>query len=127
MTNKKYKVIFWISTVLLTILLLFSVGNYIFNNEIFSAIFIKLGYPSYLIYPLSLLKILGLITIWTKNSKTLKEWAYAGFFFNFTLAISAHLNINDGAFPFPLIALILLLTSYYTEKKAFRRDESVLE
>ena len=122
MANKKYKVIYWVSTGLLTVLILFSAGNYIFNNEAFSEIFTTLGYPTYIIYPLAIAKLLGLLAIWTKKSKTLKEWAYAGFFFDFVLAIFAHLNVNDGAFPFPLIALILLMTSYFTEKKAFNKD-----
>jgi len=124
MAHKKHKIIYWVSTGLFTVLILFSAGNYIFNTKIFSEIFITLGYPIYIIYPLAIAKILGLLAIWIKKSRTLKEWAYAGFFFDFILAIGAHLNVNDGAFPFPLVALILLLTSYISEKKAY---ESIMK
>ena len=51
--------------------------------------FTQLGYPAYLIYPFATAKLLGLVAIWTKKSETLKEWAYAGFTFDFLLAISA--------------------------------------
>ncbi len=36
--------------------------------------------------------ILGLIAIWSNKSATLKEWAYAGFFFNFVLAFLAEVH-----------------------------------
>ena len=77
----------------------------------------KLGFPTYIIYPLAIAKILGLVAIWTKKSETLKEWAYAGFFFNFLLAATAHININDGEFAPALVAMVLLFVSYFFEKK----------
>ena len=81
------------------------------------ATFTKLGFPAYIIYPLAMAKILGLIAIWTNKSKTLKEWAYAGFFFDFVLAASAHININDGEFGAAVFAMILLLLSYNLNNK----------
>ncbi|TNE51056.1 MAG: DoxX family protein [Deltaproteobacteria bacterium] len=78
--------------------------------------FTKLGYPTYIIYPLAVVKILGLIAIWTKKSQRLKEWAYAGFFFDLVLAISAHIAVQDGEFAPAVVALVLLLTSYFSEQ-----------
>ena len=109
------KAIYWFSTVLLTLLMLFSVGNYIFNYTTFSHIFNKLGYPTDLIYLLSVAKIMGLFAIWSNKSKTLLEWAYAGFFFDFILAIIAHIRIDGGFIP-ALIAIALLFTSYFSGK-----------
>lgn len=80
--------------------------------------FTSLGFPTYIIYPLAIAKILGLIAIWTGRSRTLKEWAYAGFFFDFVLAASAHLQIADGDHMAALIAIVLLLVSYYTYSKS---------
>jgi hypothetical protein len=62
-------------------------------------------------------KLLGLIVIWQTKFKTIKEWAYAGFFFNVVLAFFAHFMIGDGEQGAALIGLILLLTSYYFSKK----------
>jgi hypothetical protein len=62
---------------------------------------------------------LGVIAILSKQSKTLKEWAYAGFFFDFLLALSAHLNVGDGEFIPATVAIILLFVSYFLDKKLF--------
>lgn len=117
MNSKTIKIIYLTSTGLLSLLMLFSAGMEFFNNEEMTQEFVKLGFPPYLIYPLGIAKILGLIAIWTKKSNTLKEWAYAGFFFNFLLASSAHINIGDGKAAPAFAAIILLLVSYIFEKK----------
>lgn len=117
MNNKRNKIIYLVSTVLLTLLMGVSVGNYIFNHEMVSERITDLGFPTYLIYLMAIAKTLGLIAIWTKKNQTLKEWAYAGFFFNLVLAIIAHLGVGDGEFAPPLVGLVLLLASYFSEKK----------
>jgi len=117
MSTKSNKTIYLISTGLLTLLMLFSAGMYIFNYEMVSETFLKLGYPSYIIYPLAIAKILGLIAIWFIKSKTIKEWAYAGFFFDFVLAFFAHYMIEDGEHLFALVAIALLLVSHFFGKK----------
>ena len=111
------RIIYYVSTGLLTALMLMSAGMYFFNHGMVAETFQSLGYPTYIIYPLAIAKILGLIGIWTKKSDTLKEWAYAGFFFDFVLALSAHLHVKDGEFLPALIAIILLMLSYTFEKK----------
>lgn len=111
------KITNYISTGLFTLLMLFSAGMYIFNNADIVTEFEKLGFPTYIIYPLAVLKIAGLAVIWFSKNKTLKEWAYAGFFFNILLAFSAHININDGEFPGAIIAFVLFAVSYYSNKK----------
>jgi hypothetical protein len=68
---------------------------------------------------LAIAKIAGVITLLTRFHSTLKEWAYAGFFFNFLLAAGAHLSAGDGEAGAAFVALVLLLTSYFLEKKAF--------
>ncbi|WP_297798502.1 DoxX family protein [uncultured Eudoraea sp.] len=117
MNRKRNRIIYYLATGLLTVLMLLSAGMYFLNHEMVAETFSKLGYPSYIIYPLAIAKILGLIAIWSKKSNPLKEWAYAGFFFDFVLALSAHLHINDGEFGGALVAIILLLVSYVYEKK----------
>ena len=115
--NKRDKFIYWGVTGLLTALMLMSAGMYFLQHDFVSETFTKLGFPTYIIYPLAILKILGLIAIWTKKSPMLKEWAYAGFFFDFLLALSAHININDGEYLPSAIAIVLLLVSYFFEKR----------
>jgi len=114
---KTNKIIYWVSTGLLTAMMLMSAGMYVFNNEAISEVFAGLGYPAYIIYPLAIAKVLGLLAIWLDKSKSLKEWAYAGFFFDFVLAFFAHWMINDGEFGGALVALVLLFVSYFFWKK----------
>ena len=80
------KILFWVSTGILTLIMCFSVYNYLFNHGMIVGFFKNMGYPTYLIYPMATAKILGLVAIWGNFPKPLKEWAYAGFFFNATLA-----------------------------------------
>ncbi|MEN8929128.1 MAG: DoxX family protein [Flavobacteriales bacterium] len=114
---KSKKTIYYIFTALLSIMMILSSGMYLFNNEEVVLEFQKVGFPTYIIYPLAFFKIAGLIVLWFVKNKSLKEWAYAGFFFNFLLALSAHINVNDGDFPGAIIALVLLAGSYFSYKK----------
>jgi len=117
MKQKRSKIIYWVATGLLTAMMLMTVGMYFFAYEETRITFSKLGVPSYVIYPLAILKILGLAAILTKKSKILKDLAYAGFFLDFALAISVNLYAKDGEFISPTVAVILLITSYIFEKR----------
>lgn len=117
MTTRTNKTIYWISTGLLSLMMLMSVSMYFFNHAEVSETFTKLGYPTYIIYPLAIAKLLGLVAIWTNKIKALKDWAYAGFFFDFILAFGAHFMIKDGGHMPALVALVLLLVSYWYSKK----------
>ncbi len=116
---KRDKIIYWVATGLLSLMMLGSAGMYLFNTAEVSTVFTTLGYPTHIIYPLAIAKILGLVAILTKRSATLKEWAYAGFTFDFLLAIAGHLYVKDGEFVGALMALVLLTVSYYFDKRVF--------
>ncbi|MGB1247518.1 MAG: DoxX family protein [Chitinophagales bacterium] len=117
MNNKTTKIVFYVSTGLMTLLMLMSVGMYFFNYQEVSATFETLGYPSYVIYPLAVLKLAGLAVIWYKGLPSLREWAYAGFFFDFVLAFFAHVMVADGEYIPALVAIVLLFVSYFSSKK----------
>lgn len=114
---KRNKIIYLVSTGLLSLLLLFSAGMYILNNEAVKGMFIGFGYPTYIIYPLAIAKLLGVFALWNPKFKSIKEWAYAGFFFDFVLAFFAHKMINDGEEFGAIIALVLLSLSYVFNKR----------
>ena len=110
------KIIYFITKALFTALMLFSVSMYLSETEMIAGAFANFGYPTYLVYPLAIAKILGLIILWQNKFKTLKEWVYAGFVYNVSLAFFAHTMIQDGEFLFALIATILIVTNYITYK-----------
>jgi hypothetical protein len=113
---KTIKITNWISTGLLSAMLIMSAAMYVFDNDTVSAMFESFGYPTYIIYALALAKVLAVITFWTPNMPKLKEWAYSALFFEFILAFFAHFMIDDnpaGA----AMAIVLLLVSYFTYQK----------
>jgi hypothetical protein len=118
MNGKTLRIVFRLATGLLTVIVLMFVGNAIFNREMFAHRFASMGYPTYIIYPLVVAKILGLVAIWSNQSRILKEWAYAGFFFNFVLAFLAELKAPDGEYFSTPIALACLIVSYYCGSKS---------
>lgn len=114
---KRDKIIYYVATGLLTLLMLFSVSMYFFKHDDVAAMFKNFGYPTYIIYPYAVVKLLGLFAIWNPNFKIIKEWAYAGFFFAFILAFFSHFMIGDGEHTGALMALILLIMSYIFSKR----------
>ncbi len=118
MKNKNL-IIYRIVTGLFSAFMLLSASFYLFQNEVAVEAYTKLGFPTYIIYPLAILKILGVVAIWSRKSELLKEWAYAGFFFNLSLGVSAHINVGDGDFAGALMGLVLLLVSYVYHRKLY--------
>ena len=114
---KRNKIIHYVSTGLLSLLLLFSAGMYIFNHEDVVIMFKNFGYPTYIIYPYAIAKLFGIFALWNPNFDKIKEWAYAGFFFAFILAFFAHIMIGDGEQMGSILAMILLIVSYIFNKK----------
>lgn len=115
--TKYFKIAYWVFTVLFCAIMLYSANMYFNHYEMVKGFFESLGYPTYLIYPLAILKIIGVITILSNFNKTLREWAYAAFFFEVVLAFFAHYMVKDGAQGTAVVAIILLLISYLLGKK----------
>ena len=116
---KFMKIAYWIVTGLLSLMMLGSAGMYIFNHAGVVEIMQSLHFPPYIVYPLAAAKILGVLAILTRKSKTLTEWAYAGFFFDFLLAASAHYFAGVPSPLLAIVALILLLISYTLGRKIY--------
>jgi hypothetical protein len=115
--NKKDFIIYRIVTGVFTAHMLMTIVIYFFNYDMVAEMFTSLGVSPSIIYPLAVVKMLGLIAIWTNKSRILKELAYAGFALDFILAASAHLIANDGGFVPPLVAMAFLITSFVYHRK----------
>ena len=57
----------------------------------------RLGYPPYIIPALGLGKALAILAILWPGRPRLKEWAYAGIFFNMVGAAVSHVAVRDPA------------------------------
>src|SRR5262245_61114645 len=58
---------------------------------------IQLGYPVYFVMILGFWKLLGSVALLIPRFPRVKEWAYAGIFFNMTGAAVSHLVCQDAA------------------------------
>ncbi len=115
----KNKVIYWLATAIFCGIMLFSATMYFTKYEMVKGFFVALGYPIYIIYPLATVKILGVIAIVSKKSQLLKEWAYAGFFFDGMFAATAHFYAKDGGHVMALAVVLMLIISRIYEEKVF--------
>ena len=74
---------------------------------------IALGYPLFLMKILGAAKILGGIAILSGKLPKMKEWAYAGFSFDFLGATASHILTGDVTYAlFPFVFFLLLIVSY---------------
>ena len=74
----------------------------------------KLGYPAYIIPVLGLGKVLAILAILWPGFPRLKEWAYAGFFFDLTAAAVSRAAVGDSVADIvaPLVFLALVVASW---------------
>ena len=111
---KTNKIIFWTSTILI---FLFEgvMPALTSQTELAKEGIRHLGYPEYFGNALVVFKILGVIILVVPQiPKRSKEWAYAGFTFDFLFASISHYSVDGLDFQtfFPLIVLAILMVSY---------------
>ena len=111
--NKTNRIIYWVATGLVCAMMLGSASMYFIKYEEIVGVFKSLGHPAHVIYPLAIAKFLGVLAILSDKSKLLKEWAYAGIFFDFLLAFGAHIAAGDNEWAGAVVAAVLLLVSRY--------------
>ncbi|MFT4565753.1 MAG: hypothetical protein ACI9FN_000706 [Saprospiraceae bacterium] len=114
------KIIYWVSTGLMCALFAFSAGMYFLNYDQIVEVFGQLGFPAWVVYPLAIVKVLGIVAILSKQSKMLKEWAYAGFFFDAFFAFGAHHYAQDGEGVPAIIGIVLVIISRIYDGKLYR-------
>ena len=87
-----------------------------------------LGYPPYIVMILGPFKIMGAIVLAVPGLRRLKEWAYAGFFFDFSGAFLSHVYNGDTIdliMP-AAIATCVLLGSYFLRPESRRLPGPIL-
>ena len=115
-SGKLQKILYWLSTGVIFLLLGWSVFGYVFLHDMMAGFFIKFGYPTYIIYPLAGLKLLALLILITNKYNNLKEMVYGAYFINMLLATSAHMSVGDTPYH-AYLGLIALITSYALSNK----------
>ena len=113
------KIIYWIATAICCGIMLFSAQMYFLKYEMVKGFFKSLNYPTYIVYPIAIAKALGIVAILSNKSKWLKEWAYAGFFFDAALAFAAHYQAGQGFSPMPIAVIVSVIVSRIYWKKVW--------
>jgi hypothetical protein len=82
--------------------------------EYVRSVFNELGYPLYLLFILGAWKLPCAITLLVPRFPRLKEWAYAGAFFNYSGAAASHFLHHDGPRKWlgPFVFAVLTLGSW---------------
>jgi len=126
MTTRATDITYWISTCIFAALMIFSAsGGLQPSKPAIQLIHDSLGYPVYFIPFISVAKLIGCAVILIPGlNRSLKEWAYAGLFFDLAGAIYSGIA-SSGRFD-PLILTMLIwiapgVISYYCWHKKLKK------
>ncbi|HEX5023678.1 MAG TPA: DoxX family protein [Agriterribacter sp.] len=119
---KKTKIAYWIITGIFTAFMLFSAVPDLLLSPDAVTMITGLGYPKYFVAFIGAAKVLGVIAVLVPGFNRLKEWAYAGLFFD--LFGAAYSAIAMEGFHLPIAFFILpvgfLFLSYFLWHKLER-------
>jgi hypothetical protein len=113
---KRTAALYWIFTILFAALMAFSaIGGIKPSEDAIKLLHDALGYPVYFIRFISIAKLLGIIAILIPGLNKIKEWAYAGLFFDLASAIYSNIAVGgvDPRLTFLLIWVAAGVLSYY--------------
>jgi len=114
MSTSARTIAFWVTTIFGPAS--FVIGGYLHltRDPQVMATLAHLGYPVYFATIMGFWKLLGAVAIVVPGIPRLKEWAYAGFFFDLTGAAATRAFVGDGAADIlaPLVFLALVAASW---------------
>jgi uncharacterized membrane protein HdeD (DUF308 family) len=117
MSSKTINILYWVFTILFAALMLFSaLPNAMANEDSVKVIHDMLGYPVYFIPFIGVAKIIGAVVILIPGLNKVKEWAYAGLFFDLAGVVYSGIAVAKTVDPQMLFMLIWILPgilSYY--------------
>jgi hypothetical protein len=126
---KRTKVLYWVFTILFAGFMIWSgVPGIEPSTQSVQFLHDYLGYPIYFIQFLSVAKVIGGIVLLIPGLYTIKEWAYAGLFFDLAGAIFSVVSVLktfDAGTAFILLPIILGVLSYIFWKKLVPEKELV--
>jgi hypothetical protein len=119
MSSKTIKITYWILTALLALSMAGDGYGGVTKQQAGVDVLQHLGYPVYFMVIVGVAKLLGVIAILQNKFKAIKEWAYAGFAFNFLGAIASRAFVGDGPADLipPIVMVVFLFATYYFWKK----------
>jgi hypothetical protein len=128
MTTKTTNILYWVFTIIFAGLMIFSsVGGIGPTQQVIDMFHTGLGYPIYFIQFISWAKIVGAVTILIPGlNKSIKEWAYAGLFFDLAGATYSGIAASpkfDPAILGMLMWIVPGILSYIFWKKKLKAED----
>lgn len=115
---KKTNILYWTFTSLFAAMMLFSAIPDVFSNPVaVKGMHEELGYPLFFIPFIGVAKVLGVIAILVQRFPRLKEWAYAGLFFDLIGATYSIASIGKPDVAFMVLPFALGISSYVFYQK----------
>lgn len=118
---------YWLFTVLIAFEMSAGALWDLLRIEYVRVVLTHLGYPLYLLVILGVWRIPGALALLVPRFPRLKEWAYAGAFFNYTGAAASHFLAGDraGVWVGPLLFSLVTLASWALRPASRRLSESI--
>lgn len=123
-TTKRNNILFWVFTILFCAFMMMSTIPNILSAPEWVEVFKMLGYPLYMLPFIGVAKLLGIIALLIPGFPRIKEWAYAGMFFDLTGAVYSGL-MTGGFNPQMLIMLVPFVLGGLSYVYHHKRLESV--
>jgi uncharacterized membrane protein YphA (DoxX/SURF4 family) len=113
--TKRNKIIYWIATLWLALGMISTGVVQLMRIPEEIALMNGLGYPVYFLTIIGVWKLLGTVAVLIPKFPLLKEWAYAGFFFNMSGAVFSHLFSGSNPIDLfgPMLLIALTVISWY--------------
>lgn len=121
--SKAKAIAYWLTTGLLALVLISGGVAYLIHQPDTMKGMAQLGYPAYFVTLLGFWKVLGGVALLVPRFPRLKEWAYAGTFFEMTGAAVSHAASGDPAWH---VAVTLLFAALTLASWALRPGDRVL-
>ena len=126
MQPKTINILYWVFTILFAALMIYSAyGSILVNEDAKTLIHDQLGYPIYFIPFTGYTKLIGSIVILIPGLRTIKEWAYAGLFFDLVAVVYSSIALAGSVDPmmaFMLVWFVPGILSYFFWKKKLKLE-----
>jgi len=114
-TSRRNVIVYWVTTALVVFELTIGGAWDILRVPQVRGLIERLGYPPYFLVILGTWKLLGAVALVIPRFPRLKEWAYAGVFFDLTgavVSLFASGLINVGAMAYPILMIGVAVASW---------------
>jgi hypothetical protein len=112
---RRWTILYWVATVFLAGTAVAAGVVDIFRIQPFFGVLLHLGYPAYFGTILGIWKVLGALALLAPRYPLVKEWAYAGSFFDYSSAVASYVAVGEwhvSNLAAPIISLVFLVVSW---------------